>query len=101
VGTPVVVAAQPEDGAVLVPGDDEQAVVAPCPRRVAAEMLLYPAIAGVPRAVMHVVAQVRYDRGDSVQVKRVIPQPKGIKWREPGVQVRNAKAAAGAATISP
>src|SRR5215472_1222413 len=47
-GYPVVIAAQPEDRAVLVPGDDQQAVVAARPGGVRTEMTLYPAVPGIP-----------------------------------------------------
>src|SRR5262249_14719994 len=41
------------EGAVLVPGDDQQAVVAPRPARVPAEIGLDPAIPVIARAGVH------------------------------------------------
>src|SRR3712207_9281100 len=45
--------------AVLVEGDDQQAVVRAGPLDVAAQLLLRPRVAGRHVAVVHVVAQVR------------------------------------------
>src|SRR5262245_10932084 len=50
-----------EDGAVLVPGDDQQAVVTPRPARVPAEIGVYPPIPVVARAGVHVMTLVRHD----------------------------------------
>src|SRR5487761_331530 len=72
---------------VLVPRDDQQAVVGRRPADVAADVRLQPGVALRDRAVVHVVEQVRVDERDRGQARvagRELGERVVHRWRQAG-----------------